>query len=111
MSKRRFAGYEIEHNTIVTLYPILLSKGVTLTPLTWARRVNGGSVTLYNLYDGQERVVEVDDIIVALGGKSDRTLYDQLNGKVPELHVIGDAVAPRRILYATRDGNRVGRGL
>ncbi|MCC6266791.1 MAG: FAD-dependent oxidoreductase [Dehalococcoidia bacterium] len=111
VSKRRFAGHEIEHNTIVTLYPILLSKGVTLTPLTWARRVNGGSVTLYNLYDGQERVVEVDDIIVALGGKSDRTLYDQLNGKVPELHVIGDAVAPRRILYATRDGNRVGRGL
>jgi hypothetical protein len=53
----------------------------------------------------------VDDIVVALGGKSVRTLYDELEGKVGELHLIGDAVAPRRIIYATRDGNRVGREL
>ncbi len=111
VSMRRFAGHEIEHNTIVTFFPILLSKGVTLTPLTWVREVNGRSVRLYNLYDGRERTVEVDDIVVALGGRSDRALYDQLSGRVPELHVIGDAVAPRRILYATRDGNRVGREL
>ena len=36
---------------------------------------------------------------------------NELAGKVGELHVVGDAVAPRRILYATRDGNRVGREL
>lgn len=84
---------------------------MTLTPLSWAREVNGRSATLYNLYDDEERTVEVDDIVVALGGRSDRGLYDQLSGKVAELHVIGDAVAPRRILYATRDGNRVGREL
>ena len=111
VSRQRFAGQEIEHNTIVTFFPILLGKGVTLTPLSWAREVNGRSVTLYNLYDDEERTVEVDDIVVALGGRSDRGLYDQLAGKVAELHVIGDAVAPRRILYATRDGNRVGREL
>lgn len=111
VSRRRFAGHEIEHNTIVTLFPMLLGKGVTLTPLTWVREVNGRSVTLYNLYDGRERTVEVDDIVVALGGKSDSALFHQLSGKVPELHIVGDAVAPRRILYATRDGNRVGREL
>ncbi len=111
VSPRRFAGQEIEHNTIVTFYPILLSKGVTLTPLSWARAVNGQTVTLYNVYGGEERTVEVDDIVVALGGKSDRRLYDELAGKVGEIHVVGDAVAPRRILYATRDGNRVGREL
>lgn len=111
VSRRRFAPHEIEHNTIVTLLPLLLSRGVVLTPLTWAREVNGRSVTLYNLYDGSERTVEVDDIVVALGGAANRTLYDELRGRVPEVHVIGDAVAPRRILYATRDGNRVGREL
>ena len=111
VSRQRFAGQEIEHNTIVTFFPILLGKGVTLTPLSWAREVNGRFITLYNLYDDEERTVEVDDIVVALGGRSDRGLYDQLAGKVAELHVIGDAVAPRRILYATRDGNRVGREL
>lgn len=111
VSRRRFAGQEIEHNTIVTLYPILLRKGVTLTPLSWVREVNGRNVTLYNLYSGEERTIEVDDIVVALGGASDRGLYDELVGRIGELHVVGDAVAPRRILYATRDGNRVGREL
>ncbi len=111
VSPRRFAGHEIEHNTIVTFYPILLGKGVTLTPLTWVRSVSAGSVTLYNLYSGDERTIEVDDIVVALGGRADRTLYDELVGKVPEIHVVGDAVAPRRIIYATRDGSRIGRAL
>jgi len=111
VSRRRFAGQEIEHNTIVTFYPILLGKGVTLTPLSWIRAVNGRHVTLYNLYSGEERTIEVDDVVVALGGKSVRNLYDDLEGKVGELHLIGDAVAPRRIIYATRDGNRVGREL
>ena len=111
VSRRRFAGQEIEHNTIVTFYPILLGKGVTLTPLSWIRAVDGRHVTLYNLYSGEERTIEVDDVVVALGGKSVRNLYDELEDKVGELHLIGDAVAPRRIIYATRDGNRVGREL
>lgn len=111
VTRRRFPGHEIEHNTIVTFFPLLLGKGVTLTPLTWVREVNGRTVRLYNLYGGEERTVEADDIVVALGGASDRTIYDELAGRVPELHVVGDAVAPRRVLYATRDGNRVGREL
>ena len=111
ISMRRFAGSEIEHNTIVSLYPILLGKGVRLTPLTWVRSVRGQNVTLYNLYGGEEWTVEVDDIVVALGGMANRQLYDELAGKVGELHIVGDAVAPRRIMFATRDGNRVGREL
>jgi 2,4-dienoyl-CoA reductase-like NADH-dependent reductase (Old Yellow Enzyme family)/thioredoxin reductase len=111
VSQHRFAGHEIEHNTIVTFYPILLSKGVELTPLTWVRSVNGKTVQLYNLYSGEERAVEVDDIVVALGGSANHRLYDELVGKVGELHIVGDAVAPRRIMFATRDGNRVGRAL
>lgn len=111
VSRRRFAGQEIEHNTIVTLYPILLSKGVKLTPLSWARNVNGSTVTLYNLYSGEEWTTEIDDVVVALGGAANRRLYDELGGKVGELHLVGDAIAPRRVIFATRDGNRVGREL
>lgn len=111
ISMRRFAGHEIEHNTIVTFYPILLNKGIKLSPLTWVRSIDGQHVRLYNPYSGEERIVEADDIVVALGGAANRTLYDELRGKVDELHIVGDAVAPRRIIFATRDGNRVGRAL
>ncbi len=109
--RRRYAGDEVEHNTIVMLYPMLLEKGVKLTPLSWARSVNGRTVTLYNLYTDEEWTVEADAIVVALGGKANDTLVSALEGQVKELHTVGDALAPRRIMYATRDGNRVGRTL
>jgi 2,4-dienoyl-CoA reductase-like NADH-dependent reductase (Old Yellow Enzyme family)/thioredoxin reductase len=111
VSMHRFLGHEIEHNTIVMLYPILLGKGVTLTPLTWVRSVSGAAVTLYHVYSGEEWTVEADEIVVACGGRANNALYDELEGHLKELHLVGDAVAPRRILYATRDGNRVGRAL
>jgi hypothetical protein len=79
--------------------------------LTWVRSVSGAAVTLYHVYSGEEWTVEADDIVVACGGRANNALYDELEGRVQELHLVGDAVAPRRILYATRDGNRVGRAL
>lgn len=109
--RRRYAGDEVEHNTIVMLYPMLLEKGITLTPLSWVRSVSGRSVTLYNLYSEEEWTVDADAIVVALGGKANNSLAAALDGQVKELHTVGDAVAPRRIMYATRDGNRVGRML
>jgi 2,4-dienoyl-CoA reductase-like NADH-dependent reductase (Old Yellow Enzyme family)/thioredoxin reductase len=111
VSRERFLGHEIERNTIVMLYARLLSKGVRLAPMSWVRRVEGRAATLYQLYGGAERTVEVDDIVVATGGRANDELEAELVGKVPEVHVIGDALAPRRILYATQDGCRVGRSL
>ncbi len=111
VSPQRFCGHEIERNTVVMLYPRLLSKGVRLTPMSWVRRVDGRSVTLVQIYSGGERTVEVDDIVVAAGGRANDGLAADLLGRVPEVHLIGDALAPRRLLYATQDGCRVGRSL
>ena len=43
-----------------------------------------------------------DTVVLACGADSDATLFDALQGRVPELHVLGDAFAPRRITHATR---------
>ncbi len=40
-----------------------------------------------------------------------RALYDGLKGKVPELHVLGDAYAPRRLVFATRQAYALAREL
>ena len=40
--------------------------------------------------------------VLACGGLSDSGLYQSLKGKVDELHILGDAYAPRRIWFATR---------
>ena len=41
-------------------------------------------------------------MVLACGGEADDALHAGLLGKVDELHLLGDAYAPRRIWFATR---------
>ncbi|MEY9212177.1 FAD-dependent oxidoreductase [Thermobifida halotolerans] len=43
-----------------------------------------------------------DSVVLACGGDADSALYDDLRGRVSDLHVLGDAFAPRRLVAATR---------
>jgi hypothetical protein len=43
-----------------------------------------------------------DSVVLACGGDAERSLYDALSGRVHDLHVLGDAYAPRRLVFATR---------
>ena len=52
-----------------------------------------------------------DTIVLALGNRSVNLLEKQLEEKVPELHVIGDALAPRMALQAIEEGARVAVGI
>jgi 2,4-dienoyl-CoA reductase-like NADH-dependent reductase (Old Yellow Enzyme family)/thioredoxin reductase len=45
-----------------------------------------------------------DTIILALGTTSVNHLKDQLTARIPELHVIGDALAPRQAINAIEEG-------
>ena len=40
--------------------------------------------------------------MLACGSESDSRLFDELHGQLPEVHVLGDAYAPRRVVFATR---------
>lgn len=111
VTKREAPGQEIEHNTIVMLMPRIVEKGAHLEPLTWVRRIDGDTVTLFSLMSGDERDIEVDTVVFACGGEADNAIYEELKGRVPDVQIVGDALAPRRMLYATRDGNRVGKAI
>ena len=50
---------------------------------------------------------EADTIVLATGTKSDNTLAKQLEGKVTQLHIIGDAVEPRMIGEALEEGLKI----
>lgn len=50
----------------------------------------------------EQNLTGFDSVVLACGGESDAWLYDELQGRLPELHVLGDAFAPRRLTYATR---------
>lgn len=54
--------------------------------------------------DGEEHKIECDTVIIAAGYCSNNELEDELEGKVCDLTVIGDAEAPRKILTAVHEG-------
>lgn len=58
---------------------------------------------------GQNAVnVDGDKVVLAVGLISQATLYQQLEGKVPEMYLIGDCVEPQRVGEATRESYKIG---
>jgi peptide/nickel transport system substrate-binding protein len=93
------------------LYARLFSQGVTLIPMTVAVAIVPGGVRTRHTFSGAEAVLDADTVVLAFGGKANDALFPQLDGKVPELKVIGDAYSPRRIHDAILDGARAARAL
>jgi 2,4-dienoyl-CoA reductase-like NADH-dependent reductase (Old Yellow Enzyme family)/thioredoxin reductase len=60
---------------------------------------------------GTTELMKVDSVVLAVGRESDKALWEQLQGRVTEVHGIGDSVSPRTIRDAIHDGHRVGRTL
>ncbi len=53
--------------------------------------------------------IEGEAIVLAVGTRSDRKLYDELSDKIPNLHIIGDASEPRKALDAIHEGAEIAR--
>ncbi|WRS28709.1 NAD(P)/FAD-dependent oxidoreductase [Oscillospiraceae bacterium MB08-C2-2] len=54
--------------------------------------------------NGETLSIECDTIVIASGYRSNAELEDQLYGKVPDVRLLGDAVAPRKIVNAVSEG-------
>lgn len=53
---------------------------------------------------GAETLLPAETVILAVGSRSENSLAEQLKGKVSELYLVGDAVTPRKITEAIREG-------
>ncbi|MBW2707888.1 MAG: FAD-dependent oxidoreductase [Deltaproteobacteria bacterium] len=52
--------------------------------------------------------IAADTVVLAAGSKAENGLVKALEGRVPEIHVIGDAKKPRNVLAAIREGFQLG---
>jgi hypothetical protein len=94
------------------LYGRLLGKGLVYRLNTWASSIDGDGVTLFNLYTGGAETLQgFDSVVLATGPKANDELYFALKGVVPNLHRIGDCVAPRKLDHAIYEGYLAGREL
>ena len=57
--------------------------------------------------EGKRQTIEADTIVPALSLRPNVELLKTLEGKVPEIHLIGDCSEPRLIIDAIGDGSRI----
>ena len=78
-------------------------KGVEIRTMEQVVGIKADSVTVRNVYSGVKRDLSgIDTVVLACGGISDSSLYDELHDEIDDLHILGDAYAPRRLVFATR---------
>lgn len=78
-------------------------RGVEIRTMEQIVTINPDSVVARNVYSQKTRTIgPFDTVVLACGGVSESSLYDELKGSVEDLHILGDAYAPRRLVFATR---------
>ncbi len=92
------------------LMDALRGKKVTLLTSATCEEIGEGSV-LVTTAEGERKAIPTDTVIIAAGYTADDSLYRALEGKVPEIHCIGNSAKPRKILEATSDGYVTGLAL
>ena len=102
----------------ITIYSMLAvrqrfrDKRIRIMPLRAVRAVENGALILEDVSTGaSERLDGIDTIIAAAGGEVEDGLARELRGRVPELRMAGDCVAPRTALEAIFEGHAAGRAV
>jgi NADPH-dependent 2,4-dienoyl-CoA reductase/sulfur reductase-like enzyme len=85
------------------MYARLVEGGVTLVPMARLVEVEERSVRLASTYGRRRWSIEgVDHVVLACGSVPADDLFLALKHRHPDVHLLGDAYAPRRVVFATR---------
>lgn len=88
----------------------ILAAGVTFTPMSYIERIGESDVTVVNVHTGERHGRDgVDAVILSTGRLPVNGLEAELEGKVRQLYVIGDALAPRVWATAAFEGHKFAR--
>lgn len=103
-------GANVESITKAVLLGRLAGKGVVIPTRTTVRAVEGDAVLVFDAASGRERrITGVNTIVLAIGSVPNDALAKGLQGRGLEVHTIGQARGPGRMLESALDGLQVGR--
>jgi NADPH-dependent 2,4-dienoyl-CoA reductase/sulfur reductase-like enzyme len=106
----RRVGEKLGDTTFPVVYRRLYGAGVVLTPNLRPVAFHRGILTLRNVYSGQEEKRSgIDTVVLSMGNRSADENYRELKGRMSDLHLVGDAMAPRGVHHAILEGTRAGR--
>ncbi len=88
----------------------LEEKRVTFTPNIAVLEINGTIVKGLDVYSEEIKDFDgFDTVVLCAGNTANEGLYFELKDKVPEIHRVGDCVAPRLTDMAIKEGHDIGR--
>ncbi len=96
-----------EDGTRLALLSRLRAKNVAVSQFHRLERVEGSTVTVTDTFARHARTIDEASVVVACGLTPNDELARALSGRIAEVHVIGDALAPRRLMHANLEGARV----
>lgn len=86
--------------------------GVRIRTSEQVARIDPGEVLTRRVYSQRPGdPIPADTVVLACGGVPQGDLAVRLRGRVPAVHVVGDAFAPRRQIYATREAYALVAGM
>jgi hypothetical protein len=102
----------LDRETLAYALPRAVRAGMRWRPNTAIAAIGEHAVTLVDVLSRHTETVEdVDTVVIRTHGVADDSLYFALQGRVPEVVRVGDAVAVRPCDRAIFDGHMAGRGL
>lgn len=105
-------GAALEIASLVILMKRLSEMRVTIRPMTAAVALGAGGLTTRNSLTNKPGHIAGVDTVIAVGPRVPNDgLAEVLKPLGIPVHVIGDALSPRRMVHATLDGARLGRTL
>jgi 2,4-dienoyl-CoA reductase-like NADH-dependent reductase (Old Yellow Enzyme family) len=99
--------YDLDNPTHSIQAMNLTAKGVERVRDFEVKQAVPGRVTMRNVLTEQEENLEADTLVTSYWRSADTRLYDELKGKVKEIHKVGDCLAPRRVINAIYEAYKV----
>jgi NADPH-dependent glutamate synthase beta subunit-like oxidoreductase len=88
----------------------LKEAGVVFSPSTYIRSIGDHDVTVYDVFTDQERTIDgVDAVVLSTSRVPNYGLAKELEGKVRQLFIVGDALAARPWRTASFEGHKFAR--
>lgn len=90
----------------------VIDSGVEFVPMARAVAIDGATVHLASAYGSRRWSLEgADAVVLATGSVPDDSLYRRLSARRDGVHLLGDAFAPRRMVFATRQAFALAQSL
>ncbi|SMC23862.1 2-enoate reductase [Clostridium acidisoli DSM 12555] len=101
------AGKPIPHMNKIMLLDLLKMQNIKIiTNNSLLEVTDEGAVLISNKFKKQN--VAADTIVISVGFKSDKELYNKLHSKITDLYLIGDAYQTANIMDAIWSANEIG---